>query len=82
MSKTLECGCVIWFAGSFTFCHLHDAAPRLLEALKGLFTIVGEGLIEGDFDNANRADIEAQHDLAHAAIQAAITAKSEREKDS
>ena len=47
---------------------LARAAPALLAALKGLFTIIGE--IEFD-DWTNKADIEAQLDLAHIAIQAA-----------
>ena len=34
MSKTLDCGCVIYSAGSFTFCKLHASAPALLEALE------------------------------------------------
>lgn len=42
----------------------------LLEALEGLFTTVGEALIEGDFDQSDKADIEAQHELARAIIEA------------
>lgn len=34
MSKTLSCGCVIFSAGSFKFCPLHDAASDLLVALE------------------------------------------------
>ncbi len=34
MSKTLDCGCVIYSAGRFTFCKLHAQAPALLEALE------------------------------------------------
>ena len=44
------------------------SAPALLEALKDLFTIIGE--IEFD-DWVNKADIEARLDIARAAIEAA-----------
>ena len=40
-----------------------------LAALEGLFTIVGEALIEGDFDGSDKSEIEAQHELARLAIE-------------
>ncbi len=42
-----------------------------LAALEGLFTIVGEALIEGDFDGPDKAEIEAQHELARLIIEEA-----------
>lgn len=36
MSKTLDCGCIIFSAGSFKFCPTHTAAPAMLAALKAV----------------------------------------------
>ena len=69
---TPKCGCFFTQCAegaNLMFCKMHQHAPDLLESLKDMFTIVGESLIEGDFDeNPDKANIEAQHELARAAI--------------
>lgn len=41
-SNTLPCGCE-WTSHSLTFCRMHAAAPKLLEALRAIFGDPTEG---------------------------------------
>ena len=63
MSKTLDCGCVIFSASSFTYCHLHEAAPDLLSALGDMLSYATSDpdqlLISPGAIRRSRAAIEA-----------------------
>ncbi len=74
MSKTLDCGCVIFSAGSFKFCPTHAAASTLLEALEAAGDLWGYLPFDSGADIQEVAQRVAK--LQRAAI---LAAKGEQE---